>query len=264
MSSETRVIFDLGFNNGDDTAHYLSRGFSVIAVDANPHLVERGRERFATQIADGRLRLLNIGIADHAGTADFYINHQSNAESSFIPEVGQRGGAYSVVNVPTTTLSALFKEFGTPYYCKIDVEGHEWICLRDLTATPLYVSVEAHRLEYLALLYSKGYRQFKVVNQQYHAGFPNGSAGPISDTISDWDTLETVAYDWLHTRLGRPERSSLDFGWYDFHAKLGGDELAGGYAKPPMHFRSTRQRYWIIRTKLGATRIGRALKSVVR
>jgi FkbM family methyltransferase len=262
--SERRLIFDLGFNNGDDTAHYLSRGFDVVAVDANPELAEICRRRFAAQIDEGRLRLLNIGIAKEAGHAEFYVNHRYDAESSFVPTVGQRGGDFSVITVPTTTLSALFEEFGTPYYCKIDVEGHEWLCLCDLTATPFYISVEAHRLEYLALLYSKGYRQFKIVNQQYHPGFPNGSAGPVSDTISHWDTLETAAYDWLHVRLGREERSSLAFGWYDFHAKLGGDDLAGGYAKAPLRFRNARHNYWVIRTKFGRTRLGRAIKSLVR
>jgi len=34
-----RLIFDIGFNNGDDTAHDLERGFSVVAVEANPLLV---------------------------------------------------------------------------------------------------------------------------------------------------------------------------------------------------------------------------------
>jgi hypothetical protein len=62
----------------------------------------------------------------------------------------------------------------------------------------------------------------------------------MSDTITEWDNLETAAYDWLHIRLGKPERSSLGHGWFDFHAKLGGEELSGGHAKQPLRFRRAR------------------------
>jgi FkbM family methyltransferase len=255
IDSPDNLVFDIGFNNGDDTDHYLARGFGVVAVEANPALAEAGRRRFADAIAAGRLRLLNVGVAQEAGHADFYVNQTHDVWSSFLPEWGQRGGKFSVISVPTTTLSALLREFGTPYYLKVDVEGYDWICLKDLTTTPRYVSVEADRLEYLALLWSKGYRQFKVVNQNDHNaahGFPPGSSGPMSDTITDWDTLETAAYDWLHIRLGRPERSSLGHGWYDVHAKLGGEELADGHAKKPLRFRMTRHAYWRTRAMLSA------------
>lgn len=56
---------------------------------------------------------------------------------------------------------------GTPYYLKIDVESHEWICLKDLATT----SVEAARLELLAFLGSKGYRQFKGGEPERNKGF---------------------------------------------------------------------------------------------
>ncbi len=256
MDSE-RLVFDIGFNNGDDTAHYLGRGFDVVAVEADPKLVKLGNERFADAIASGRLRLVGAGIAEKAGQADFYVNHLNDGWSSFIPEAGKRGGNFSVISVPTIPIADLFAEFGTPYYLKIDIEGNDWFCIRDLPGTPLYVSVEAHRLEYLAALYSKGYHQFKVVNQANN--FPNGCSGPMSDTITEWDCLETAAYDWLHVKLDHPERSSLAYGWYDFHAKLGGDELSNGHAKPPLKFRNLRRRYIQARFRLRE-----AVKSLVR
>src|ERR1700743_271397 len=148
MKSSDNLIFDIGFNNGDDTDHYLGRGFDVVAVEANPEVAEAGRRRFAAAIEAGRLRLLNIGIAEETGHADFYVNRTDDVWSSFVPELGQRGGKFSVTSVPTTTLSDLLREHGTPYYLKIDVEGHEWICLKGLTVTPKYVSVEAGHLEY--------------------------------------------------------------------------------------------------------------------
>jgi FkbM family methyltransferase len=122
-----RLIFDIGFNNGDDTAHYLARGFDVVAVEANPELVEAGRRRFADAIAAGRLKLLGVGVGEAPGNATFYVNLTEDKWSSFVPEFGQRGGRFTTVAVPIATLSALFAEHGTPYYVKIDVEGYEWI-----------------------------------------------------------------------------------------------------------------------------------------
>jgi hypothetical protein len=70
MESSDRLIFDVGFDNGDDTDHYLARGFDVVAIEANPELVEVGRRRFAAAIEAGKLRLLNVGIAELSGHAD--------------------------------------------------------------------------------------------------------------------------------------------------------------------------------------------------
>ena len=63
------LIYDVGMNNGDDTAYYLSLGFRTVAIEANPELVEQAKARFAREIASGRLIILNIGIADREGGA---------------------------------------------------------------------------------------------------------------------------------------------------------------------------------------------------
>jgi FkbM family methyltransferase len=68
-----KLIYDVGMNNGDDTAYYLSRGFRVIAIEANPLLVEQGSQRFEREIAAGDLVILSIGVSDREGTFPFYI-----------------------------------------------------------------------------------------------------------------------------------------------------------------------------------------------
>src|SRR5213594_2634641 len=57
------LIYDVGVNNGDDTAHYLMKGFRVLGVDADPILMAPLQERFAVEIAQGRLTLLNVALA---------------------------------------------------------------------------------------------------------------------------------------------------------------------------------------------------------
>ena len=65
------LIYDVGMNNGDDTAYYLQRGFRVVAIEADARLAKCAVERFGAQISSGQLRILNIGIAAEEG--DFLI-----------------------------------------------------------------------------------------------------------------------------------------------------------------------------------------------
>jgi hypothetical protein len=61
------LIYDVGMNNGDDTAYYLSLGFRVVSIEANPELIEQAELRFAREIDSGRRTILNIGVADQEG-----------------------------------------------------------------------------------------------------------------------------------------------------------------------------------------------------
>ena len=53
------LILDVGMYDGTDTAYYLSMGFRVLAVEANPALVAQAAERFEREIRDGRLTILH-------------------------------------------------------------------------------------------------------------------------------------------------------------------------------------------------------------
>lgn len=278
---ESDLIIDVGMHNGNDTAYYLRRGYRVVAIEANPTLAEAGRARFQQEIAVGQLALLNVGIAESAGTATFWVCESNSEWSAFDKEIAGRDGApCHPVEVKCVTFDQILNTYGVPYYLKIDIEGHDIHCLRALHASdlPQYVSVESHSLDYLCLLRSIGYTGFKCLNQDQHnhpsirpivitpkgrwlrrikrvakripllvgtvralkrfaanpaptpAGrtdgptpwvFPQGSSGPFGeDTPGPWYTVEEVAYNWLHLQQRQPDRSSLDAGWYDFHARL--------------------------------------------
>src|SRR5262245_43578507 len=53
------LIYDVGMEDGTDTGFYLKKGFRVVAVEADPELASRARERFSDEIAAGRLVVLN-------------------------------------------------------------------------------------------------------------------------------------------------------------------------------------------------------------
>lgn len=169
--NQTKLIIDVGMHDGSDTAYYLSKGFRVVAIEANPHLCELGRKKFHAELASGQLEILNVGIASEAGSMDFWINTRNTELSSFDRSFASRfGGDLITARVETLPFRKILQNYGTPYYLKVDIEGHDDLCLVDLDPLhlPEYISAEGHTLSILHLLYEKGYRDFKCINQRSH------------------------------------------------------------------------------------------------
>jgi FkbM family methyltransferase len=83
LSHSSKLIYDVGMNNGDDTAYYLWCGFRVIAIEANPELAADVAQRFAHEIDAGRLTILNVGITAAEGEFTFWICKTNSKFSSF-------------------------------------------------------------------------------------------------------------------------------------------------------------------------------------
>ncbi len=168
---DDKLIYDVGVHNGDDTAYYLHKGFRVVGIEANPEAVAQLTERFGSAIADGRLQLLGIGVAEVAGMIDFYICNENSEWSSFNPLKAPSGGATNrVVKVPTETFGAILQKYGTPYYCKVDIEGNDILCLDGIApdSRPQFLSVEmSHAVgdSQLAKMRDLGYARFKLISQ---------------------------------------------------------------------------------------------------
>jgi hypothetical protein len=60
-------------NNGDHIAYYLARGVQVVAIEANPVLVEHASLRCKREIAAADLLILNFGFSDREGMFPFAI-----------------------------------------------------------------------------------------------------------------------------------------------------------------------------------------------
>src|ERR1017187_2249171 len=103
----TDLVFDVGMHNGDDTAYYLASGYEVVAVEANPNLCEAAGLRFATEIADGRLTVRNVGIAEAAGELDFWVSENSDWSSFHREHATRAETGASSIRVPTITFSEL-------------------------------------------------------------------------------------------------------------------------------------------------------------
>ncbi|HLX65639.1 MAG TPA: FkbM family methyltransferase [Puia sp.] len=180
--TDRKLIFDVGANDGMDTAYYLGLGHSVVAVEADPSLCDQIRGRFAQEITDRRLTVVNAAVMEEEReTVVLYVS-KDNTESSLIRLMAERSGLSSRILVAGRSLCSLFSEYGVPWYCKIDIEGYDPAAVRAMSSCigrPAYISCEGtgqpigdiigdERFLYTALdaLAAQGYRWFKLVDQE--------------------------------------------------------------------------------------------------
>jgi FkbM family methyltransferase len=164
------LIYDVGMNNGDDTAYYLYRGYRVVAIDADPQACENARQRFKEELKHGRLTILNCGIAAQPGDWDFWICELHPEWSSFDRRIASRDNLpHHRIRVTCRTFDSILAEHGVPYYLKVDIEGHDLQCVDGLNLAkdrPQYVSIELGELdESLRRLTDLGYTAFKCISQ---------------------------------------------------------------------------------------------------
>jgi len=245
------LIFDVGFHEACDTEFYLRKGFRVVAIDANPMLCEKARNRLADHIESGRLHILNFGISENDKVEDFIVNFDKSDWSSFLPSFGHRTGNTEIVPVQCKALDYFLDIFGTPYYLKVDIEGYDYACITALqgrSSLPKFVSVEATVEDFPDRMKSMGYQRFKLINQVWHQRMPQRlppiegvfvqqqmtghHSGPFGDeTYGSWLTYEEVMAEWqrvkeqryagsYHQRIGCREDDFVG-GWWDFHCRLG-------------------------------------------
>lgn len=170
MEVRSNLIYDIGAAFGDDSAYYLHKGYRVLAVEANPLAISHLKERFETEIRQDRLTVLPLAISEEEGEALFWVCDDDPNISSFDRSLAAHNGArnHSIV-VQTCRFRTLLDTFGTPFFCKIDIEGSDTNCLRDLTldSRPPYISAElTPGDDHIERLSNLGYARFKILSQR--------------------------------------------------------------------------------------------------
>jgi len=225
----TKIIYDVGSNNGDDIPYYLIKGDIVVAVEANPVLCEGIKQRFANEIQRGRLFLESCVVtADEGlGSVDFYVHDTYHVQS----QIGVPGNdvldQYTKTRLPSKSIQSIIQAHGAPHYVKIDIEHYDAPLLQALFRGgiyPPYISAEAHSLDvFLTLAQEGGYKAFKLVDGYFvprdyadftidtgaKYSFPFHSAGPFGNDIhGEW--MNAVNFFKLLAFAG--------LGWKDIHA----------------------------------------------
>ena len=186
-----RLVLDIGFHSGDDTLHFLKRGYDVLAVDANPAVIKDGLMRPAIRMTTAVARGIVREVAENQ-TLTFYVHRTLSEWSTFNKPRNGKRNAFDAIDVPVTTCGKLIRRFGTPFYMKVDIEGFDAACLATLEPgrLPTYVSTEDPlQCERLVNL---GYQSFKMVPQgltrrgghQFSGGFSEEAPGTWGDAAS--------------------------------------------------------------------------------
>lgn len=170
------LIYDVGMNDGKDTAYYLWKGYRVVAVECDPTLIDAAKVRFKDAIGAGRLTLLNLAVGPENGTAPFWICDEHSEWNSFDKDAANsRGSTSRALDVPVRRFAEVLREHGVPYYLKVDIEGFDHFCIADIDPAdaPKFCSFELTRVEDLHLPMEKGYTRYKLIGQR---GFSSHTA----------------------------------------------------------------------------------------
>jgi FkbM family methyltransferase len=232
LSENTRIIYDLGANRGDNISYYLKKADMVVAVEANPVLANQIRERFTDPIRTGRLTVHNCVLTCEKDNPEvnFYIHKTLDVRSQFPRPDDDRMHQFTKIQLPSISVLELIGTHGKPYYMKIDLENYDQIILKELflnDVMPEFISAESHSIDVFSLLLSFGnYRSFNIVDGPTVASkykncaiktiggaerycFPEHSAGPFGEDIAGkWMTPDNFFRLLAFEQLG----------WKDVHA----------------------------------------------
>jgi FkbM family methyltransferase len=227
----TKIIYDFGMNNGDDIEYYLKKADKVVGVDANPVLCKICEDKFSDYIDDGKLVILNLALSDSSALepVDFYIHKDNHVLSQLERPREDTINLFERIQISKKRASEVIRDHGNPHYVKIDLEGVDSFVLTDIfdnNIAPEFISAEVHSVLPFALLVSRGYDSFNLVDGasvhvnyanariRIHAGeaehsFKCHSAGPYGEDItSPWWTANSFLCVLAYARLG----------WKDIHA----------------------------------------------
>lgn len=184
-AKDPNLIYDVGLHHGQDTDFYLKKGYRVVAFEADPANAEFCRTRFAAEIADGRLTIVEGAITEDfssngSSEVRFYRNENHSLWGSTSEDWAYRntifGTTHETIRVAAVDFAGALAKYGIPHYLKADIVGSEMICLRALLKfknKPDYLSVRSEKLIFANLerefdiLERLGYDRFKAVKQEF-------------------------------------------------------------------------------------------------
>lgn len=207
------LIIDVGGGNGEDSAYYLAKGFSVIALPSDTEAVQATRLRLSAEIEAGNLEVLDEDLTDHDGSHPI--------------------------------LDTLMARYGPAHYVKVEGKGCEHAVVSGISGDhgrPVNLSFQAHPdwEQTLSHMVSLGYTQFQMVRQgakhlpppprppREGLDVPIRFTGAMSGCFGhdlppeDWREMPDFIYHARTIQARREEARALgkNSGWYDIHCRL--------------------------------------------
>jgi hypothetical protein len=156
------------------------------------------RNRFAREIENGRVTLIDRAIAPEPGPVIFCRNKNvsvwGTAERSWADWKRAPGTEIVETTVDGITPDARFRQHGVPYYLKIDIEGQDMLVvnvLAQFAVKPPYLSLEMETASFekvgaeFAALHRLGYNSFKL-SPQHHVHLQRIPPRSAHGKVIDW------------------------------------------------------------------------------
>lgn len=139
------LVFDVGANLGERTKVFRGLHATVIAIEPTNYCSNYLKELFSD---DDKVIVLPVALGEKEDTGEIKVNEKLpvlstmskkwTTESRFSKDY--QWGKTEIISI--TTLDKLIVQYGTPAFCKIDVEGFELQVLKGLSARIPMLSFE--------------------------------------------------------------------------------------------------------------------------
>ncbi len=152
-----KLVFDIGANKGNKVKAFLKMGFRVVALEPEKKSLSTLHYRFGN---NKHVTIVGKGVSDREGSLLIHIAEGRSGLNTLSDKwVGsleskeenrwkKKHAFRHSYEVPVTTLRELFREYGLPYYVKIDVEGYEVQVLKGMDRMPGFLSFETNLPEF--------------------------------------------------------------------------------------------------------------------
>lgn len=251
------LVIDVGMGLGADTRYYLSQGFRVVAVEANPLSVSAALtvDWVKPFLHSGQLSVLNAAVAlpgEGGGTTTLFTVPQRPEQSHGNAWVAEAAGNTPIA-VRAVECADLLRVFGRPEYLKVDIESSTEYCLASLhkefagssaaasarsssALLPKELSLEVEATNrapvFLQQLRALGYAYYKMCRQYVYSPAPceqgaysskvkGCGAGPFGDAAVDYLAgTRWRPLDELENDTGWAREFEGGLDWFDLHARL--------------------------------------------
>jgi FkbM family methyltransferase len=154
------LIFDIGANYGQKTDIFLRVGARVLAVDPDEMNQEALKDKFLRyRLVAKQVTIVGKAVSDKSAVHRLWIDEPGSAKNTLSQKwvdalrhdevrFGHRLNFAQHKDVESISLEELIMTYGSPFFVKIDVEGHEPHVLRGLKSPVPYLSFEVNLPEF--------------------------------------------------------------------------------------------------------------------
>jgi len=182
---EGDLCFDIGANCGNKSSEMLLYKTKIVCVEPQIGPFNELSRKFYN---NKNVVLINKALSSKNGAAQIFIsaaNTLSSMSDEFIQTTSKlrfKGiGWGQPQTVSTTTLDDLIEKYGTPKFCKIDVEGYESEVLKGLSS-----SIPCISIEFVPELKHKTFECMDIVKNISNCKFNYSEGESMIFSFDDW------------------------------------------------------------------------------